>query len=81
MNEVSKDIIKAATVMTKSLMVLGKFAHEIGILNGALALLGNANHRNNLTRKFIIKREINHAQLCSDKALMTRLLFGDDTIC
>ncbi|MPC76524.1 hypothetical protein E2C01_070940 [Portunus trituberculatus] len=50
------------------------------MLNGALALLGHANHRNNLTRRFIIKREINqkYAHLCSDKASMTRFLFGDD---
>ena len=44
--EVSKDITKAATIMTKSLTVLDKImqdghpvvAHGIGILNGALAL-------------------------------------------
>lgn len=41
-----KDIIKAATIMTKSLMVLDKIAqdsnpdvaHEVGMINGALAL-------------------------------------------
>lgn len=88
MREVGKDIIKAATIMTKSLTVLDKIAqdgqndvaHEVGMLNTALALLGHANHRNNLTRRFIIKREINqkYAHLCSDKVPMTRLLFGDD---
>lgn len=88
MKEVSKDIVKAATILTKSLTVLDKVtqegcpevANEIHLLNGALALLGHANHRNNLTRRFIIKREINqkYAHLCSDKAPMTRFLFGDD---
>lgn len=88
MKDVGKDIITAATIMIKSLMALDKVAldgnpdvaHEVGMLNGALALLGNANHKNNLTRRFIIKREINqkYAHLCSDKVPMTRLLFGDD---
>ena len=88
MKEVSKDIIKAATIVTKSLVVLDKIAqdghpdvvHEVRMLNGALALLVNANHRNNLTRSFIIKREINqkYTHLCSDKVLLTRFLFGND---
>ena len=45
MKEVSKDIIKAATIMMKSLIALDRFAqdghppvaHEVGMLNGALA--------------------------------------------
>ncbi|XP_050706773.1 uncharacterized protein LOC126992160 [Eriocheir sinensis] len=88
MKEVSKDIIKAATILTKSLTVLDRIAqdgrpdvaHEVGMLNGALALLGHANHRNNLTRRFVIKREINqrYSHLCSDKVPMTRFVFGDD---
>ncbi|MPC66418.1 hypothetical protein E2C01_060565 [Portunus trituberculatus] len=88
MKDVSKDIIKAATILTKSLMVLDKIAqtgqpdvaNEVGMLNGALALLGNANHKNNLAHRFIIKHEINQkdAFLCSDKVPMTRLVFGDD---
>ncbi|MPC61369.1 hypothetical protein E2C01_055439 [Portunus trituberculatus] len=88
MKDIGKDIIKAATILTRSLMVLDKIAqtvqpdvaHEVGMLNGALALLGNANHKNNLVRWFIIKHEINqkYAHLCSDKVPMTCLLFGDD---
>ncbi|XP_071532017.1 uncharacterized protein [Panulirus ornatus] len=88
LKDVGKDIITAATILTKSLTVLDKIAQtsqpdvaqEVGMLNGALALLGHANHKNNLARRFIIKREINHkyAHLCSDKVPMTRLLFGDD---
>ena len=92
MKEVSKDIIKAATIVTKWLTVLDKItqdghpdvAHELHMLNGALTLLGNANHRNNLTHRFIIKREINqkYAHLCSEKVPLTRFLFGDDvSIC
>ncbi|MPC48283.1 hypothetical protein E2C01_042051 [Portunus trituberculatus] len=58
MKDVGKDITKAVTNLTKSLMVLDKIAetgqpniaHEVGMLNGALALLGNANHKNNLGR-------------------------------
>ncbi|XP_071522297.1 uncharacterized protein [Panulirus ornatus] len=88
LKDVGKDIIMAATILTKSLTVLDKIAQtsqpdvaqEVGMLNGALALLGHANHKNNLARRFIIKREINHkyAHLCSDKVPMTHLLFGDD---
>ena len=84
-----KDLLRAAAIVVKSLTVLDNFAQEegnsvvareVGLLNGALALLGNANHRNNLARRFIIKREINQkcAHLCSDKAPMTRFLFSDD---
>ncbi|MPC66908.1 hypothetical protein E2C01_061063 [Portunus trituberculatus] len=45
-------------------------AHEVGMINGALALLGHANYRNNLVRHFNIKWEINqkYAHLCSDKS-------------
>lgn len=56
-------------------------AHEVcHMINGALALLGNANYRNNVTRRFIIKREINqkYAHLCSEKVPMARFLFRDD---
>ncbi|MPC54872.1 hypothetical protein E2C01_048800 [Portunus trituberculatus] len=88
MKDVGKDIIKAATILTKSLTVLDKIAqigqpdvaHEVGMLNGGLALLGNTNHKNNLAHRFIIKRKINqkYAHLCSDKMPMTHLLFDDD---
>ena len=89
LREVGKDITKAATIVVKSLTVLDKVAHdedlpvvaqEVAKLNGALASLGNANYRNNLTRRHVIKRDINpkYSHLCSDKAPMTGLLFGDD---
>lgn len=89
MKEVNKDILKAATIIIRSITVLDKVAqdegnavvaHEVGMINGALALLGHANYRNNLVRRFNIKREINpkYAHLCSDKVPMTRFLFGDD---
>lgn len=88
MKGVGKDIVMAATILTKSLTVLDdlaqnghpQVAREVGLLNGALGLLGNAHHKNNLTRRFIIKREINqkYVHLCSDKVPMTRFLFGDD---
>ncbi|MPC51867.1 hypothetical protein E2C01_045722 [Portunus trituberculatus] len=90
MKDVGKDIIKAAKILAKSLTVLDKItqtgqpdiANEVGMLNGALALLGNSNHKNNLARRFIIKRKINqkYANLCSDKVPMTRLLFGNDVL-
>lgn len=49
--------------MTKFLTGLDKIAqeghsdmaHEVGLLNGTLVLLGHANHRNNLTCCFIVK--------------------------
>ena len=89
MKEANKDILRAATILVKSLLVLDRVAsddgnsvvaHEVGMVNGALALLGNANHRNNLARRFVMKREINHkySHLCSDRVPMTRFLFGDD---
>ncbi|XP_063886249.1 uncharacterized protein LOC135114290 [Scylla paramamosain] len=88
LKDVGKDIIKAATILTKSLTVLDKItltgqpdvAQEVGMLTGALALLGHANHKNNLVHQFILKHKINqkYAHLCSDKVPMTRLLFGDD---
>ena len=53
---------------------------EVGRINGALAMLGHANYRTNLTRRFIMKREINpkYSHLCSDNVPMSRFLFGDD---
>ena len=89
MKGVGKDIIKAATIIIKSLTVLDKVtqddghaavAREVTMINGALALLSNTNFHNNLTRQHIIKQEINqkYSHLCSDKVPMTRLLFGDD---
>ena len=89
LREVGKDVTKAATIIVKSLTVLDKvardeehqiIANEVAMLNGALALLGNAHYRNNLTRRHIIKRDINpkYSHLCADKAPMTGLLFGDD---
>lgn len=51
-------------------------AQEVGMINGALALLGDANHKNNLARRFVMKQKYSH--LCSDRVPMTRFLFGDD---
>ena len=50
------------------------------MINGALALLGNAHYRTNLTRRHIMQRDINpkYSHLCADKAPMTSLLFGDE---
>lgn len=50
------------------------------MLNGALGLLGHANFKLNMNRRYFIKREINqkYAHLCTDKTPMTGLLFGDD---
>ena len=55
-------------------------AQEVAKVNGALALLGNANHKTNLARRFVMRREINqkYAHLCSDRVPITRFLFGDD---
>ncbi|MPC55150.1 hypothetical protein E2C01_049081 [Portunus trituberculatus] len=53
---------------------------EVNRINGALALLGHANHKNNLVRRFVMKREINqkYSHLCFDKWPMSCMLFGDD---
>ncbi|MPD03189.1 hypothetical protein E2C01_098814 [Portunus trituberculatus] len=68
LREVGKDITKVATIVVKSLTVLDKVAHddnlpvvaqEVAKFNGALALLGNAHYRNNLTRRHVIKGDIN----------------------
>lgn len=62
------DILKAGTLIIKSLLALDKVAQEngypvavqeVGMINGALAMLGHANHRNNLAKHFIISHEIN----------------------
>ncbi|MPC73746.1 hypothetical protein E2C01_068083 [Portunus trituberculatus] len=55
-------------------------AQEVGVLNDALALLGNANFRNNLAQWYVMKRELNQkfSHLCTEKVPMTRFLFGDD---
>ncbi|MPC71047.1 hypothetical protein E2C01_065315 [Portunus trituberculatus] len=89
LREVNKDILWASTIITKFLVALddlaeqeanSKVAHEVSMINGALALLGNANHRNNLVRRFVMKLEINYkyAHLCSNKVPMSCFLFGDD---
>ncbi|MPC72277.1 hypothetical protein E2C01_066576 [Portunus trituberculatus] len=78
LQDVSKDILWAATIVTESLLALDKVAQdadlpevarEVGVLNRALALLGNANYKNNLARRFTMKHEINHkyVHLCSSK--------------
>lgn len=71
MKGVGKDIVMAATILTKSLTVLDSFAQtghpqvaqEVALLNGALGLLGNAHHKNNLTRRFIIERD--KSEICT----------------
>lgn len=89
LKEISADIFKAGTIITKSLLALDKVAQddghpvvaqEVSMINGALVLLGHANHRTNLARRFIMKREINqkYSHLCSDKVPMSQCLFGDD---
>lgn len=59
----NKVILRASIIITKSLVALvdladregnTKVAHEVSMFNGALALLGNANHRNNLVRLFVM---------------------------
>ncbi|MPC71276.1 hypothetical protein E2C01_065548 [Portunus trituberculatus] len=58
LKKVSKDIVKAASIVVKSQTILDRVANdeghsvvaqEVTRLNGTLALLGNANFRNNLT--------------------------------
>lgn len=89
LKEVSADIISASSLITKSLLVLDKVAQdsgdpvvaqEVAKVNGALALLGTANHKTNLARRFVMRREINqkYTHLCSDRVPITRFLFGDD---
>ena len=89
LKSVGHDLTRAGTIMIKSLAVLdkkaqdnndGMLANHVDMLNGALALVGNANYRNNIARRLVIKREINpkYEHLCSDKVPMTRQLFGDD---
>lgn len=90
MKEVNKDILRTVTIITKSLLlvVVNKVAQEenhpvvtqeVGMINSALALLGNVNFRNKLGRRYIMKREINHKFMhhCTEKVSMTQFLFGD----
>lgn len=89
LKDVNKDIQRAATIIVKSLLRLDKVAQdegnsvvaqEVSLLSGALAMLGNKNHKNNIARRFVMKRELNqkYAHLCSEKVPMSRFLFGDD---
>ncbi|XP_045131685.1 uncharacterized protein LOC123516453 isoform X2 [Portunus trituberculatus] len=89
LKDVCGGILKAGTILTKSLLALDQVAQEsthlvvereVNNINGTWALLGHANHKNNLARRFVMKREINqkYSHLCSDKLPMSRLLFGDD---
>lgn len=89
LEEVNKDILKAATIIMKSLLALDKVTqdedrpmvvYEVGMINGALVLLGNANYKSNLASQFAKKREINHkyTHICSEKVPVTCFLFGDD---
>lgn len=78
----------AGSILSESLIALDRLpqvdghpvvVREVTLLHGALALLGNAHHRTNLARRFIMKREFNkYSHLCSDKLTLTRFLFGDD---
>ncbi|MPC83063.1 hypothetical protein E2C01_077753 [Portunus trituberculatus] len=88
LKDVSGDILKAGIILTKSLLALDQVAQEDGHplveqevnrIKGTLALLGHANHKNNLARSFVMKWEINqkYSHLCSDKWPMSRKLFGD----
>ncbi|MPC39436.1 hypothetical protein E2C01_032972 [Portunus trituberculatus] len=68
MKEVSKDILKAATIIITVLLAPDRItqtirhegvAHGVVLINGTLALLGNTNYHNNLVKRFLIKHEIN----------------------
>ena len=89
LREVSADIIKAGTIIIKLLLALDRVVQgdshpvvtqEVGMINGAVVVLGRANHRANLARRFIMKREINqkYAHLCNVMVPMSRFLFGED---
>ena len=89
LKDVSGDLQMAGSILTKSLIALDRLAQvvgkpvverEVALLNGALAMLGNANHHTKLARRFIMTREIHkkYSHLCLDKLPMTRFLFGDD---
>ncbi|MPC54448.1 hypothetical protein E2C01_048364 [Portunus trituberculatus] len=94
LKDVSGNILKAGIILIKSLLagiiltksLLAKeddyplVEQEVNRINGTLAFLGHANHKNNLVRRFVKKQEINHkcSHLCSDKWLMSHMLFGND---
>ena len=63
LKEVNKDFLRASTSITKSVMALDDLAqqegndmvaHEVSMLNGVLALLGNASHMIFLARRFVM---------------------------
>ncbi|MPC76917.1 hypothetical protein E2C01_071353 [Portunus trituberculatus] len=56
---------------------LPEVAREVGVFNRALALLGNANYKNNLARRFAMKHKINHkcTHFCSSKVPVTCFQF------
>ena len=63
LKEVNNDFLRASTSFTKSVMALDDLAqqegndmvaHDVSMLNGVLALLGNASHMIFLARCFVM---------------------------
>ena len=92
MQNMEASIIKAATILAKSVDVMGNAANADGVLDGdvlgklvednndVLALLGHTNKQINMARKDFLRKEINpeYSHLCNHNIPVTKFLFGDD---
>ena len=92
MQNMEASIIKAATILAKTINVMGKVASTEGVIdnvmlgkiledsNDILALLGHTNRQINMARKDFLRKEINseYSHLCNHNVLVTKFLFGDD---
>lgn len=82
---IEKTIIKAATIMTKTVNDMAKDEANINRqyienCNDSLALLGHCNRQVNLLRKDLIKPDLrwDYVHLCAHSVPYTENLFGDD---
>ena len=85
-------IVKAATILTKAVELMGNTANANGAVDGeflskliehsndVLALLGHTNKQINVARKDFLRKEINsdYSHLCNPTLPVTKFLFGDD---
>ncbi|MPC69549.1 hypothetical protein E2C01_063777 [Portunus trituberculatus] len=78
LKDVCGDILNVGTILTKSLLALDQIAQEsahpvvereVNNINGALALLGHANHKNNLARRQIEESEKLRHKLAAKKTI------------
>ena len=92
MQNMETSVVKAATILSKAVEVMGNAANAGGAIDGeflakliedsndVLALLGHTNKQINVARKDFLRKEINseYSHLCNHNLPVTKFLFGDD---